>query len=109
MNKIPNDSIIVVDISSKAIEIVASNNGLMDEMKSLGFIHFNDYLSFHFINEDEKKKIIKMLINKGALFSFGYGWYPSEVMAYYKENGVDFGPYKIISWRDKNTYHIEER
>ncbi|WP_330986290.1 MULTISPECIES: hypothetical protein [Enterobacterales] len=109
MNRVPNDSIIVVDISSKAIEIVASSHELIEKMKSIGFTHCNDCLSFHFSDEDEKKKIIKILINENSLFSFGYGWYPSEVMAYYKENGVDFGPYKIISWRDKNTYHIEER
>lgn len=109
MNKVPNDSIVVVDISSEAIEIVASNRELIDKMKILGFIHCNESLLFYFGNEGEKKKAIKILINENALFSFDYGWYPSEVMAHYIENGIYFGPYKVISWRDENTYHIEER
>lgn len=60
-------------------------------------------------DEKDKHGIINELINEGALFLYGHGWYPSEVMEYYKEQKINFGRYKIIYWTDKDTYHIEER
>lgn len=49
------------------------------------------------------------IINAGALFCFGYGWYPSEIMAGYMQKGIINRPYKIIAWTNKTTYLIEER
>ncbi len=60
-------------------------------------------------NEDEKIDIIKKLIDKKALFMYGHGWYPSELIEYLKDKGVQFKKYSVIYWRGKDDYSIEER
>lgn len=108
MNKIPKDSVIVLDISPKTIEILASNQELKAIMESIGFTQSKNCMTYFVMDEEDRRKIIQSLVNYGALFSFGYGWYPSEIIANYKDNGVYFGEYRVISWSDPNTYRIEE-
>lgn len=60
-------------------------------------------------DELDKQKIIRMLISENVLFLYGHGWYPSEVMAYYREQNIKLEKYEVIYWTDKNTYHIEEQ
>lgn len=108
MNRIPENSIVVIDISSKIFEILASNQELKTLMESIGFIHSEKSMIYFIKDEKDKIEKIQSLVNYGALFSFGYGWYPSEIIANYKDNGLSFGKYKVISWSDPNTYRIEE-
>ncbi|WP_223254652.1 hypothetical protein DUT67_05210 [Pectobacterium peruviense] len=60
-------------------------------------------------SESDKLDLIRDLVKVDALFLFGYGWCPSEVMANYKEKGLYAGKYKIISWSDSRHYKVEEK
>jgi hypothetical protein len=40
----------------------------------------------------------KKLFDIGALFSYGHGWAPSQVMGYFKEKSKLDMPYKKIAW-----------
>lgn len=109
MNKTPPNAIIITDIVGNTVKIIAFGQDLINRMKSLGFSCSDESMISHVNNEQKKHSIINKLVNEGALFLHGNGWYPSEVMEYYKEQKIYFGKYKIIYWTDKNTYHIEER
>ncbi|MBS7443887.1 hypothetical protein KIF87_16355 [Enterobacter sp. 120016] len=109
MNKMPNDSIIVIDIAGNAVKIKAFGQSLIGKMQVIGFSSIDEFMVLPVSDDQDKKRIIRLLISEGALFLYGYGWYPSEVMEYYKEQNINLGKYKVIYWTDKDTYHIEER
>ena len=109
MNNIPLDTIIITDIVGSSVKIIASGQDLINTMKSIGFSCSDGCLIYSVKDEQDKYNIINLLIKGNALFLYGHGWYPSEVMEYYKEQKIYFGKYKVIYWTDKDSYHIEER
>ena len=109
MNKMPNEVIIVIDIAGNLIKTRAFGQHFIKKMQVLGFSLLDEFMVRPVSDDLDKQRIIRILISEGALFLYGNGWYPSEVMEYYKDQGINFGIYKIIYWSDKDTYHIEER
>ncbi|EOF5434975.1 hypothetical protein ACK1MO_004768, partial [Salmonella enterica] len=104
----PN-SIIVIDIAGNLIKIRVFGQSLIDKMKLIGFSMMDQFMILSVNDDQDKQRVIRTLINENALFLYGHGWYPSEVMEYYKEQKINFGKYKIIYWTDMDTYHIDER
>lgn len=91
--------------------IVVQLKGMVNEeskLKSLGFSKKGDCYNVDF--EDEKKQffLIEKLAGMGALFSYGQGWAPSQVMDYLKEKGKVNFSYKEIMWRSPDNYEIIE-
>ena len=109
LDKMPDNSIIVIDIAGTSLKIRVLERDLIRKMQAIGFSLKDELMVLPVIDDQDKQRIIRLLVDEGALFLFGYGWYPSEVMDYYKEQNINFGKYKIIYWSDKDTYHIEER
>ena len=109
MNKMPDNSIVVIDVAGTSIKIRVLGSGLIKKMQAIGFSLKDEFMVIPVIDEQNKQRIIRLLVDEGALFLFGHGWYPSEVIEYYNEQNIKFGKYKIIYWSNRNTYHIEER
>lgn len=109
MNVIPHNAIVVVEMSNNKIIVKVSGDKNKKELLSEGFVDSNEFLIFNYNDENQKMKIIHSLVQRDALFSFGYGWSPSEIMAYYKEHGIYKGNYKKILWRSSTEYAIEEQ
>ena len=109
MNVMPRNSIIVSDIAGNTLKLRVLGDDSIKKMKVIGFLHSDDFMVKTVANENEKLDLIKELVKADALFSFGYGWYPSEVMDFYREKGIYKGKYKVISWSDPNHYQIEEK
>lgn len=105
----PSNSIIVIDMAGTSVKIRVLGSDLIRKMQAIGFSLKDELMVLPVIDEQDKQRITRQLVDEGALFLFGYGWYPSEVMDYYKEQSINFGKYKIIYWSDEDTYHIEER
>ncbi|MFJ3456052.1 hypothetical protein ACIPMZ_03670 [Scandinavium goeteborgense] len=105
----PSNSIIVIDMVGNIIELRVSGTALIDEMKLIGFSVNDKNMTLNVSNNQDKQRVIQLLISAEAYFLYGNGWYPSELMEYYKDQGVDIGKYKVIFWTDKDTYHIKER
>ncbi|WP_245912345.1 hypothetical protein [Mixta gaviniae] len=105
----PDNSIVVIDMVGNTIKIRVFSQHLISKMQVIGFSLLDEFMIFSVRDDKDKQRIIRLLISEGALFLYGHGWYPSEIMEYYKEQNVNFGKYKIIYWTDKDTYHIEER
>lgn len=105
----PNEAIIVIDMAGNLIKIRVFGNYLIKKMQIIGFSLIDEFMVRPVSDDLDKQRIIRILMSEGALFLYGHGWYPSEVMEYYKDQGINFGKYKVIYWSDKDTYHIEER
>jgi hypothetical protein len=108
LNKLPPNAIIITDIVGDTVKIMVCGQDLINRMRLIGFSCSDESMIIH-VNNEQKNIIISQLINEGALFLHGNGWYPSEVMECNKDQKNYFGKYKIIYWIDKNTYQIEER
>ncbi|MDE9456097.1 hypothetical protein [Xenorhabdus bovienii] len=130
MSRFPENSIIVEDISTNTLNIMVTKNGdmLVNKMKLLGFFLMNDEIREYYKDDDryyidpfanfmklsvdteeEKIKIIILLIKEEALFSCGRNWSPEEVMDYYKKDKKLISEkYKTIHWYGSEKYYIRE-
>ena len=109
MNTLPDNAIIVREIANNTIKGIVQGRVPLVKLKLLGFSVTGKSISMTVSDECEKLKILNALIALDALFLFGYGWYPSEVMALYREQGFVTENYRIISWLDPVNYRIECR
>lgn len=109
MNTMPENTIVVSDIAGSTLKLSVQGEDLTNKMKSLGFLHSCGFMTKVLESESDKLYLIRELVKLDALFLFGYGWYPSEVMGFYKEKGLYTGKYKIISWSEPAHYQIEEK
>ncbi|AVT59980.1 hypothetical protein ECA3403 [Pectobacterium atrosepticum SCRI1043] len=109
MNVIPDNSIVVSDIATNTIKLRVQGGDSVKEVEALGFLASDQFMVKTVKDENEKLELIKSLVKADAFFVFGYGWYPSEVMDFYKEKNAYIGKYKVISWSDPNHYNIEEK
>ncbi|AOR61156.1 hypothetical protein [Pectobacterium parmentieri] len=109
MNVIPDNSIVVSDIATNTVKLRVKGDDSVKEVEGMGFSASEQYMIKTVKDEGEKLELIKSLVKIDALFAFGYGWYPSEVMAFYKEKDAYIGKYKVIWWSNQNHYNIEEK
>lgn len=91
--------------------IVAELRGIDDGsvLLALGFSKKGNAYSINFDNEKEQLSLVEKLAGAGALFSYGHGWAPSELMEYLKDQGKIKFPYKIILWRSPGHYEIIDK
>lgn len=101
--------ILVTILEPKRI-VVQVKGGFNEEpdLKEIGFFKKGGSYAIHFEDEKEQFFLIEKLVEMGALFSYGQGWAPSQVMGYLKEQGKIELPYKEIMWRSRNKYEIIE-
>ncbi|PJG58327.1 hypothetical protein [Aeromonas cavernicola] len=107
MNKRPDNTIIVTDINSNKIKLIANNEQLVSDMNNIGFTVDGDYMVQSFSTENDIVSMINRLIDREVLFLFGYGWYPSEIVGFYKDRNMVSKSYKVISWRDPDNFVVE--
>lgn len=106
MNIMPSDSIVVSELAGNTIKIRVIEKSLVNAMSSLGFSHDGDSMTLTVIDEKQKIKIINNLIEHEALFTYGHGWYPSEVVGFYKDKNMISKEYNVISWSSPSEYSI---
>ncbi|WP_368277783.1 hypothetical protein AB3N49_12990 [Enterobacter cloacae] len=73
MNKMPDNSIIVIDVAGTSIKIRVLGSGLIMKMQMIGFSLKDELMVIPVIDEQDKQRIIRLLVDEGALFLFGYG------------------------------------
>lgn len=109
MNTMPENTIIVIDMTGSTVRLSVQGEDLTNKVKSLGFFHSCGFMTKAVESESDKLYLIREMVKLDALFLFGYGWYPSEVMGFYKEKGLYTGRYKIILWSKPGHSQIEEK
>lgn len=90
--------------------IVVQLKGVVNEeskLKSLGFSK-KEIVTMLILKMKKTVFLIEKLAGMGALFSYGQGWAPSQVMDYLKEKGKVNFSYKEIMWRSPDNYEIIE-
>lgn len=108
MNKLPQNEIIIVEMSEN-IKILVTSIEKKEQASQMGFVEISHaYMSYSTNRLSDKISKIKKLISLGALFSYGTGWSPSELMSYYIQQGYNFDKFKVIAWSNTSTYHIIE-
>ena len=102
-----NMLVTILDPDKIVVEIRCRNDDAI--LLSLGFSKKGNCYSIEINSEKEQLSFIEKLANAGALFSYGHGWAPSEVMGCLKDDGKIKFPYKIIMWRSPNNYEIIDK
>ncbi|MEG3129005.1 hypothetical protein SC171_14645 [Pantoea cypripedii] len=102
-----NMLVTILDPDRIVVEVRGGNDDAI--LLSLGFSKKGNYYSIKINSEKEQLSFVEKLANAGALFSYGHGWAPSEVMGYLKDDGKINFPYKVIMWRSPNNYEIIDK
>ncbi|WP_288492197.1 hypothetical protein [uncultured Pantoea sp.] len=74
-----------------------------------GFLEKGKSYCVSFESESEQITAIKKLVEIDALFSYGQGWAPSQIMDHLKEKNKINMSYKEIAWSGSGNYVITER
>lgn len=105
---VPSDKIIVKDIAGNTAVLHVEDESIGKGLVRLGFKK-DGYCFRRPISDDKDRvKLIEDLTEKGALFSKGRDWSPSELIEYYHEIGLVKGSYKTIAWTSPSEYLIED-
>lgn len=67
----PSNSIIVIDMAGGIIKLRVSGAALTDEMKLIGFSVNDQVMTLNVSNDQDKQRVIQLLINAGAFFYMG--------------------------------------
>jgi len=104
------NAIVVTILEHKRIIVESKGNiNDTDALLNLGFLKKGKSYYINFDNENEQLFLIEQLAGIGALFSYGHGWAPSQVMEYLKEQEkIDFS-YKEILWHSPSNYIILDK
>jgi hypothetical protein len=102
------DYIIVHELAGSRIVAECNNIKLINLLVSLDFEN-NGKFYIKKTYEEEKIKIIKILIENETLFSEGRDWSPAEIILNYREKGMLNEKFKSISWTNLNKYNIIEK
>lgn len=108
VNEKLKDKVIVEELGNENILIVNDGNNFKSKLFSLGFEKVGRYYSISIPVKDVEKcvDLIRKLMEIGALFSYGKDWSPSEIVRYYRDEGLIDGHYMMISWRNQQEFNI---
>lgn len=105
---VPSDRIIVKDIAGDIALLHVEGDFIGKGLVKLGFKKDGHYFRKPITDDKDRVKLIEDLTNRGALFSKGRDWSPSELVEYYHEIGLVKGAYKTIAWKNPSEYLIED-
>jgi len=105
----PNNEIVVLDIAGDFAHARTGNPARKSDLFELGFVEKADDLVLPLHNEEDRVRIIKKLVDLKALFSYGPGWSPSELVGYYRDKGLVSGTYRVIAWTSPENYRISKQ
>ncbi|HAS1070628.1 TPA: hypothetical protein I3803_004839, partial [Enterobacter cloacae] len=64
----PDNSIIVIDVAGTSIKIRVLGSGLIMKMQMIGFSLKDELMVIPVIDEQDKQRIIRLLVDEDALF-----------------------------------------
>ena len=102
----PKDSLVLLDIAGKHARVFCNLASGDQALSELGFSKVGDLFVRSVADDVDRKALVVKLAAKGCLFSAGKDWSPAELAAYYQENGLAIGAYRVISWRAPDNFVI---
>lgn len=106
---IVNGEIVVLDIAGTRARVACGKPDAESHLIALGFFLEGNQMIRQLLDVEDRQKIIKALIEIGALFSTGRGWSPAELVDLYREQGSILTGYRMITWKNSNQYLIVDR
>lgn len=76
---------------------------------TLGFVREGDQLVRPIADDVDRQMLVRELIGMDALFAAGRDWSPSELVDFYREQGVVVQSYRMITWKGPDHYVIVTR
>lgn len=64
----PDNSIVVIDMAGASVKIRVLGRGLIKKTQAMGFSLKDELMVLPVINEQDKQRIIRLLVDEGALF-----------------------------------------
>ena len=104
--KMPTHATVVLDIAGSRAKLYSTDETCDARLKDSGFNRSGDFLERSIANEDERRAVVKLLVEAKALFSAGRDWSPEDIAGLYRQQGFIDRPYRVISWTDPDTYEI---
>lgn len=106
--KVPADSLIVLDLAGATARVAGKSAAVIAELTEMGFVVDGDQLVRRIRDDADRKEVAMALIRLGGLFVGGRDWSPSELLAFYAEQGLSLPPYRVITWRDPEHFLIAQ-
>src|SRR5690554_2170191 len=105
---VPRDRIVVKDIAGDIALLYVEDESIGKDLVNLGYKKDGNFFRKPIVDDKDRVRLIEDLTNRGALFSKGRDWSPSELIEYYREIGLVKGTYKTIAWKNPSEYLIED-
>jgi hypothetical protein len=102
----PENSIVVLDIAGKRARVFCNDAKKEAVLLGAGFAKDGDVFVRPVQDDADRKQLVLLLASHEALFSAGKDWSPAELVAYYKEQGLALGDYRVIAWHAPDRFSI---
>lgn len=105
----PENEVVAVDISGAVARVVCTCPAREHDLRSIGFERIGSYFQYEVKDQTDRERLVKELLMLGAVFSAGRDWSPSEVVGFYRDQGIVVGPYREIAWTGPDQYSVRIR
>lgn len=106
--KIPKNDLVVLDIAGNSARVMCDDPEMELALGTLGFLRDGELLIRRVKSDADRQDLVHKLIGFNALFASGRDWSPSELMDFYREQGMVTLGYRVITWLDPEHYEISK-
>lgn len=108
MLMLPNE-IVVLDIAGTEAQVLCADPDLAIRLQSLGFSHDGSRYMLPIQNHQARHQLVEALIALRALFSFGHGRSPAELVDDLLGQGAIATGFRMIAWKGPDHFVISDR
>ena len=103
---IPKDEVVVLDIAGSTARVACDVPQAEQALEALGFLPEGDQLVRKIVDDADRQSLVLELIRMDALFAAGRDWSPSELVDFYREQGIISQGYRTVTWTGPESYLI---
>lgn len=107
--KTPKGEVIVLDIAGNTARLMCDAPQAAGALEALGFLAESDHLTRKIIDDADRQTLAGNLIRMNVLFASGRDWSPSELVDFYKEQGLISQGYRTVTWTGPESYFILQK
>jgi len=102
----PKNELVVLDIAGKRARVKCDLKNIEPILSFLGFVREGDQMVREITDDLDRQGLVRELIALDALFAAGRDWSPSELVDYYREQGLVSQSYRVVTWKSPACYVI---
>lgn len=104
--QIPKDEVVVLDVAGSTARVACDKPRAEQALEALGFSPERDQFVREIVDDADRQGLVLGLIRMDALFAAGRDWSPSELLDFYREQGVISQRYRTVAWTSPESYSI---